>query len=117
METSFDFGMIGIGVMGSNLLLNMADKGFAAIGYDLKQERADKLEAAASPGTVVKGTTDLAYMVQALKKPRKIMMLVPAGKPVDDVIGNLLPYLEEGDIVIDGGNSFFKDTQKRFDFL
>jgi len=114
MEASFDFGMIGIGVMGSNLLLNIADNGFAAIGFDLKQERADKLEAAAPKGTIVKGTTDIAFMVHSLKKPRKIMMLVPAGKPVDDVINNLLPLLEQGDILIDGGNSFYKDTHRRF---
>ena len=117
MEAQFDFGMVGIGVMGSNLLLNIADNGFAAIGFDLKQERADKLEAAATKGTIVKGTTDVALMVQGLKKPRKIMMLVPAGKPVDDVIKNLLPHLEDGDIVIDGGNSFYKDTQRRFEEL
>src|SRR3982750_1650363 len=113
MEAKFDFGMIGIGVMGSNLLLNMADHDYAVIGFDLKQERADKLEAAAPPGTRVKGTTNLAEMVASLKTPRKIMMLVPAGKPVDDVIENLLPYLEKEDIVIDGGNSYFKDTVKR----
>lgn len=117
MEASFDFGMIGIGVMGSNLLLNMADNGFAAIGFDLKQERADALEAAAPQGTVVKGTTDVTELVQSLKRPRKIMMLVPAGKPVDDVINNLLPHLQDGDIVIDGGNSFFRDTQRRFNDL
>ena len=70
MNASFDFGMIGIGVMGSNLLLNMADHGYAVIGFDLKQERADKLEAAAKQGTVVKGTTDLSEMVRGLKKPR-----------------------------------------------
>jgi 6-phosphogluconate dehydrogenase len=117
MEAQFDFGMVGIGVMGSNLLLNMADNGYATIGFDLKQERADKLEAAAPQGTVVKGTTNIEEMVKALKKPRKIMMLVPAGKPVDDVINNLLPYLEKDDIVIDGGNSYYKDTQKRIDYL
>src|SRR6476469_1940260 len=117
MEGNFDFGMIGIGVMGSNLLLNMADHGYAVIGFDLKQERADKLVEAAKPGTTVKGTIDIAQMVAALKKPRKIMMLVPAGKPVDDVIENLLPYLEKGDIVIDGGNSYFKDTLKRISYL
>lgn len=117
MEAKFDFGMIGIGVMGSNLLLNMADHGFAAIGFDLKQERADKLEAAAKQGQVVKGTTDIAVMVASLKKPRKMMMLVPAGKPVDNVIENLLPHLEKGDIVIDGGNSYYKDTLKRIDYL
>lgn len=117
MDATFDFGMIGIGVMGSNLLLNIADNGFGSIGFDLKQERADKLEAAATKGTRVKGTVQIEEMVQALKKPRKIMMLVPAGKPVDDVIANLLPHLEDGDIVIDGGNSYYKDTQKRIDYL
>ena len=117
MEAQFDFGMIGIGVMGSNLLLNMADHGYAVIGFDLKQERADKLEQAAKPGTLVKGVTDIGAMVKALKKPRKIMMLVPAGKPVDDVIENLLPYLEKDDIVIDGGNSYYKDTLKRINYL
>ncbi|MGN6402015.1 MAG: NADP-dependent phosphogluconate dehydrogenase [Flavisolibacter sp.] len=117
MNASFDFGMIGIGVMGSNLLLNMADNGYAVIGFDLKQERADKLEAAAKPGTTVKGTIDIAEMTAALKKPRKIMMLVPAGKPVDDVIENLLPHLEKDDIVIDGGNSYYKDTIKRINYL
>jgi 6-phosphogluconate dehydrogenase len=117
MEGNFDFGMIGIGVMGSNLLLNMADHGYAVIGFDLKQERADKLVEAAKPGTTVKGTIDIAEMVGSLKKPRKIMMLVPAGKPVDDVIENLLPHLEKGDIVIDGGNSYFKDTLKRISYL
>ena len=117
MNASFDFGMIGIGVMGSNLLLNMADNGYAVIGFDLKQQRADKLEAAAKPGTIVKGTIEITEMVAALKKPRKIMMLVPAGKPVDDVIENLLPHLEKDDIVIDGGNSYYKDTIKRINYL
>src|SRR6187401_3312972 len=114
---AYDFGMIGIGVMGSNLLLNMADHGFAVIGFDLKQERADKLEAAAKQGTSVKGTTKIEEMVTSLKKPRKIMMLVPAGKPVDNVIENLLPHLEKNDILIDGGNSYYKDTINRIDYL
>jgi 6-phosphogluconate dehydrogenase len=117
MEANFDFGMIGIGVMGSNLLLNMADHGFAVIGFDLKQERADKLEAAAKEGQTVKGTTRIEEMVAALKKPRKIMMLVPAGKPVDNVIESLLPHLEKNDILIDGGNSYYKDTINRINYL
>jgi 6-phosphogluconate dehydrogenase len=117
MEPGFDFGMIGIGVMGSNLLLNIADHGFAVIGFDLKQERADKLEAAAKDGQFVKGTTKIEEMVASLKKPRKIMMLVPAGKPVDSVIENLLPHLEKNDILIDGGNSYYKDTLKRITYL
>lgn len=113
MDAEFDFGMIGIGVMGSNLLLNMADHGYAVIGFDLKEERAQKLEEAAPPGTTVKGVTDIAQMAKALKQPRKIMMLVPAGKPVDDVIANVLPHLDNGDILIDGGNSYYKDTDRR----
>jgi 6-phosphogluconate dehydrogenase len=113
MEADFDFGMVGIGVMGSNLLLNMADHGYSVIGFDLRQERADALEAAAHPDTKVKGVTEIRAMVLALKKPRKVMMLVPAGKPVDDVITNILPFLEKDDILIDGGNSFYKDTLKR----
>ncbi|TCJ12514.1 NADP-dependent phosphogluconate dehydrogenase [Flaviaesturariibacter flavus] len=117
MEANFDFGMIGIGVMGSNLLLNMADHGFSVIGFDLKQERADALEAAAADGTTVKGVTDITQFTRALKTPRKIMMLVPAGKPVDDVIANLLPHLESGDILIDGGNSFYQDTNARIQRL
>ena len=117
MEANYDFGMIGIGVMGSNLLLNMADHGFAVVGFDLKQERADKLEAAAKEGQQVKGTIKIEEMVAMLKKPRKIMMLVPAGKPVDAVIENLLPHLEKDDIVIDGGNSYFKDTLRRIAYL
>jgi 6-phosphogluconate dehydrogenase len=113
MDTQFDFGMIGLGVMGSNLLLNLADHGFASIGYDLKPERTAALEAAANEGTIVKGVNDVQQMILAMKKPRKIMMLVPAGPPVDSVINTVLPFLEEGDILIDGGNSYFKDTLKR----
>ena len=117
MDAQYDFGMIGLGVMGSNLLLNVADHGFAAIGFDLKPERGAALEKAANKDTVVKGVSTLGEMVTALKKPRKIMMLVPAGKPVDDVIASLLPYLEDGDIVIDGGNSYYKDTLHRISYL
>lgn len=113
MDIQYDFGMVGLGVMGSNLLLNMADHGFSVIGYDLKPERGQAFEAAARQGTVVKGVNELSQMMTTLKKPRKIMMLVPAGPPVDAVINSLLPFLEEGDIVIDGGNSYFKDTLKR----
>ncbi len=117
MEAQYDFGMIGIGVMGSNLLLNISDHGYAVIGFDIKPERGRALEAAAKPGTTVKGVSDLKEMISGLKKPRKMMMLVPAGKPVDDVIANALPYLEEGDILIDGGNSYFKDTLRRVNEL
>ncbi len=116
-DASFDFGMIGLGTMGCNLLLNMADKGFAVTGFDLNPEKVKSLEEVATKGTTVKGATTLQQMVQLLKKPRKIMMLVPAGKPVDSVIESLLPFIEEGDIVIDGGNSHYTDTVKRIEYL
>ncbi len=109
----FDFGMIGLGTMGRNLLLNMADHGFKAIGFDTDPGKAKLLEASATPGTRVKGVNTLAEMVQKLQPPRKIMMLVPAGKPVDDVIRSLLPLVSPGDIIIDGGNSHYTDTLRR----
>jgi len=109
--------MIGLGVMGRNLLLNMADHGFSVVGFDKDAQKTATLESSASPGTIVKGVNTLAEMIQALEKPRKLMMLVPAGKPVDDVIHDLLPLLEKGDIVIDGGNSHYTDTLRRVNSL
>ncbi len=113
----FNFGMIGLGVMGRNLLLNMADHGFAVVGFDKDAQKTATLESSATPGTQVKGVNTLAEMIQQLEKPRKLMMLVPAGKPVDDVIHDLLPLLEKGDIVIDGGNSHYTDTLRRVNSL
>jgi 6-phosphogluconate dehydrogenase len=113
----FDFGMIGLGVMGRNLLLNVADHGFSVIGFDKDEAKTTALETAATAGTTVKGVPDLAEMVQNLKTPRKLMMLVPAGQPVDDVIASLLPLLEKGDVVIDGGNSHYTDTLRRVEYL
>ncbi len=113
----FDFGMIGLGVMGRNLLLNMADHGFSVIGFDKDEAKNSALESAATPGTTVKGVPDLSHMVQQLHTPRKVMMLVPAGKPVDDVIASLLPLLEKGDVIIDGGNSHYTDTLRRVQAL
>jgi 6-phosphogluconate dehydrogenase len=116
-NNSFDFGMIGLGVMGRNLLLNMADHGFSVVGFDKDNQKTATLESSASPGTKVKGFNTLAEMIKSLQKPRKLMMLVPAGKPVDDVIGDLLPLLDKGDIVIDGGNSHYTDTLRRVNAL
>ena len=116
-NNTFKFGMIGLGVMGRNLLLNMADHGFAVAGFDLDAQKTAALESSATSGTTVKGFNTLAEMVQALEKPRRMMMLVPAGKPVDDVIQSLLPLLEKGDIIIDGGNSHYTDTLRRVKFM
>jgi 6-phosphogluconate dehydrogenase len=103
--------------MGRNLLLNMADHGFSVIGFDKDPSKATGLGSFASPGTTVKGVTTLSEMVKQLKRPRKIMMLVPAGPIVDYVINDLLPLVEEGDIIIDGGNSHYTDTLSRIKFL
>jgi 6-phosphogluconate dehydrogenase len=116
-NTTYIFGMIGLGTMGRNLLLNMADHGFAVTGFDLDAAKTAALESSATPGTTVKGFNTLAEMVGALEKPRRMMMLVPAGKPVDDVINSLLPLLDKGDIVIDGGNSHYTDTLRRVKFM
>lgn len=113
MANQYDFGMIGLGVMGSNLLLNMADHGFGVMGYDKNPAKTVAFEASATPGTVVKGVNTLQEMVSSLRKPRKLMMLVPAGSIVDSVISELIPLLEKDDIVIDGGNSHFTDTLQR----
>jgi 6-phosphogluconate dehydrogenase len=113
----FDFGMIGLGVMGRNLLLNMADHGFRVIGFDKDAQKGAALEGSATQGTVARGVSTLADLVSRLQTPRKMMMLVPAGKPVDDVIEDLLPLLNKGDIVIDGGNSHYTDTLRRVRYL
>src|SRR5580658_10197014 len=103
-EGTFDFGMIGLGTMGRALLLNMADHGFAVAGYDTDQKKADALHAEGG-SEKVQGFTDVNAFVKSIRKPRAIMMLVPAGAPVDEVIGQLRPLLEQGDFLIDGGNS------------
>lgn len=110
---TFDFGMVGLGVMGSNLLLNMADHGYAVAGFDLDPKKTQSFESKAAKGQVLKGVNTLQDLVACLQKPRKIMMLVPAGKAVDSVIGQLKPLLEKGDIIIDGGNSHYTDTLAR----
>ena len=109
--------MIGLGVMGSNLLLNMADHGFAVIGYDTNAEKTKSLENSATKDTIVKGVNTLEEMIAQLKIPRKLMMLVPAGDPVDSVINELKPLLQKGDIIIDGGNSHYIDTLRRINEL
>ena len=108
----FTFGMIGLGTMGRNLLLNMADHGFAVAGYDKDPDKSVLLEKEGGDN-VVKGFTDIKAFVNSLQHPRSIMMLVPAGPIVDSVIAELTPLLDKGDIVIDGGNSHFTDTTRR----
>ncbi len=107
-----DIGIVGLGVMGRNLLLNVADHGFAAVGYDLDAEKLGALSAEGK-GRSVFGAKSSAELLSLLRKPRAIMALVPAGKPVDAVIHDLAPHLEPGDVLVDGGNSHFTDTERR----
>lgn len=115
-DNKYKFGMIGLGTMGRNLLLNMTDHGFAGAGYDKNADQIALLEKEGE-GKPVKGFTELNDFVQSLATPRAIMMLVPAGKIVDSVIEELIPLLEKGDIIIDGGNSHFTDTNVRVGYL
>ncbi len=112
----YDFGMIGLGTMGRNLLLNMGDHGVAGAGYDKDASKGNLLEAEDQNGNL-KGFSDIKTFTGSLKSPKSIMMLVPAGKIVDSVIEELLPLLDKGDILIDGGNSHFTDTNRRVDYL
>lgn len=114
---TYDFGMVGLGVMGSNLLLNMADHGYAVVGFDLNKDKTSAFETSGKKGQQLKGVNTLKELVDNLKAPRKLMMLVPAGKAVDSVIGDLKGLLAQGDIIIDGGNSHYTDTARRIDEL
>ncbi len=102
--------------MGRNFLLNVAEHGISGVGYDLDAEKRNLLLEEGKDYTIEAAET-VADFCAALEKPRKIMMLVPAGKIVDSVISDLLPHLEKGDIMIDGGNSHFTDTETREEFL
>ncbi|WP_428232595.1 NADP-dependent phosphogluconate dehydrogenase [Flavobacterium sp.] len=110
----FDFGIVGLGVMGRNLLLNIASHNFAAAGLDLDTEKVNSLQQEADPDHRIEATTDVKHFVGLIQQPRAIMLLVPAGKPVDSAIASLLPHLDKGDIIIDGGNTYFTDTDRRF---
>ena len=114
---NYDFGLVGLGVMGRNFILNVADNNFKAYGYDLDQEKVDALKKEGGDLAKVDASSDITTFVNALSAPRKIMLLVPAGKIVDQVIETLLPHLDKGDIIIDGGNSFFTDTDRREAYL
>jgi 6-phosphogluconate dehydrogenase len=110
------FGMVGLGTMGRNFLLNVAEQGFSCIGFDLDAAKRQLLLEEGA-GMKIASAENVKDFVEALAAPRKIMLLVPAGKIVDGVIENLLPHLEKGDIIIDGGNSHFTDTETREAYL
>lgn len=111
-ENQNAFGMIGLGTMGSNLLQNIADNGFDCAGYDNDSKKVKNLNNLNRAN--IHGFSDLKSFTKSLKSPKTVMMLVPAGKIVDAVIGELLEVLDKGDIIIDGGNSHFTDTERRY---
>ena len=114
MENCADIAVVGLAVMGQNLVLNMNDHGFSVAVYNRTPSKTDAFMAdAAKNRTTIFPAHSIEEMVGLLKKPRRIMLMVKAGSAVDDFIGQLLPILDKGDIVIDGGNSHFIDTIRR----
>ena len=112
-----DIGLIGLAVMGENLVLNMESKGFTVAVFNRTVEKVDKFISGRGAGKNFIGTHSIGELVSSLKKPRKVMMLVKAGQPVDDFIEQIIPHLEKGDIIIDGGNSHFPDTIRRAKYV
>src|SRR5580704_12349075 len=112
-----DIALIGLAVMGQNLVLNMNDHGFTVAVFNRTVSKVDEFVANEAKGTKVIGTHSLAELAAALKRPRRVMFMVKAGKPVDELIEEILPFLEKGDIIIDGGNSLFQDTARRVKYL
>lgn len=112
-----DIGVIGLAVMGENLVTNMESKGFTVSVFNRTTEKVTHFLEGRAKGKNIQGAYSLEELVGQLKKPRKVMLMVKAGKPVDDFIDKLLPLMEPGDILIDGGNSHFPDTQRRTEYV
>src|SRR5580658_3458280 len=117
MDTQADIALIGLAVMGQNLILNMNDHGFTVVAYNRTVSKVDDFLNKEAKGTNVISAHSIQEMVSLLKKPRRVMMLVKAGAPVDEFIEQLIPVLEPGDIIIDGGNSLFEDTIRRTKYV
>ena len=112
-----NFGLIGLGVMGENLVLNIESRGYSVSVYNRTTSKMTNFISGKAKGKNIEGFEKLEDFVQSLEKPRKIMLMVKAGKPVDATIDSLIPLLDKDDIIIDGGNSFFKDTIRRNQYL
>ena len=112
-EASCDIGLIGLAVMGQNLVLNMNDHGFKVAVFNRTVSKVDEFLANEAKGTQVVGAQSIEELAGLLKRPRRVMLMVKAGASVDQTINQVLPYLEAGDIIIDGGNSLFTDSNRR----
>jgi 6-phosphogluconate dehydrogenase len=117
MEKLADIGLIGLAVMGENLVLNMESRGFTVAVFNRTTEKVDHFINGRGKGKNFIGTYSVAELAGKLKRPRKVMMMVKAGQPVDDLIEQIIPYLEPGDIIIDGGNSEYTDTNRRVKYV
>jgi 6-phosphogluconate dehydrogenase len=115
--TKQDIGLIGLAVMGENLVLNMESHGFSVAVYNRTTSKVDNFINGRAKEKNIKGCYSIEELIDNLEKPRRVMLMVKAGKPVDDFIELLIPHLDEGDIVIDGGNSYFPDTIRRTQYL
>src|ERR1700754_802381 len=112
-EATCDIGLIGLAVMGQNLVLNMTDHGYNVAVFNRTTSKVDEFLADEAKGTQVVGAHSIEEMCSLLKRPRRVMIMVKAGSVVDQTIDQILPYLEKGDIIIDGGNSLFTDSNRR----
>ncbi|HNU99430.1 MAG: decarboxylating NADP(+)-dependent phosphogluconate dehydrogenase [Verrucomicrobia bacterium] len=117
MEPQADIAVIGLAVMGQNLILNMNDHGFTVVAYNRTVSKVDEFLAQEARETKIVGAHSLAEMAALLKRPRRVMLMIKAGRAVDELIDQLLTVLEPGDIIIDGGNSLFEDTIRRTKFV
>ncbi len=117
MNEKADFGLVGLAVMGENLVLNIESRGFTVAVFNRTLEKVDNFVNGRAKGKKIIGTHSIAELVGSLKAPRKVMLMVKAGKPVDEFIEQIIPHLQKGDIVIDGGNSHFPDTIRRTKYL
>jgi 6-phosphogluconate dehydrogenase len=115
--STYDIGLIGLAVMGENLVLNMEDHGFSVAVFNRTTSKVDNFIQGRAKDKNIKGCYSIEELVQSLKRPRKVMLLVKAGAPVDEFIEMIMPYLEEGDIIIDGGNSHFPDSIRRTKYV
>lgn len=117
MKELSDIGLVGLAVMGENLILNMESKGFTVTAYNRSAEKVERFINGRANGKNIRGANSVEELVSSLSKPRKIMLMVKAGQPVDDMIEQLVPHLDKGDIIIDGGNTHFPDTIRRAKYL
>src|SRR4051795_6876690 len=114
---TYKMGVVGLGVMGASLARNIESKGFPVVGYDLDKKKMQAFLEGPAKGKAIAGADRPEQLMEMLEQPRRVLMMVPAGAPVDSVIAHLRPFLDRGDILIDGGNSFFRDTDRRTDEL